>query len=174
MVASRFSPLPVTAARTPSARTPARALCLHITAMFAEAVDGVTGNEPFAPILTTFKYTLFNEHEYAQMSSAKHFCGFHDRYGFFCVGSFFHSDVSNGMNCPAYIGHLPCSIILRANRKGNLPVALETGFPVKVEGQSERSWKRRLPKTGAGCITDRHYRFLVSGRCGLFIFYFRG
>jgi hypothetical protein len=102
--------------------------------MFAEAVEGVTGHEPFAPILTTFQYTLFNEHEYAQMGGAKDFCGFHDRYGFSCVGSFFHGDVSTEMNCPAYIGHLPGSIILRASRKGNLPVALESRFPLKVEG----------------------------------------
>jgi len=102
--------------------------------MLAEAVEGVTGHEPFAPILTTFQFTLLNEHEDAQMGGAEQFRGFHDRYGFSSVGSLFHGDASTFMNCPSDIGHLPGSIILRANRKGNPPVALKMGFPGKVEG----------------------------------------
>jgi hypothetical protein len=102
--------------------------------MLAEAVEGVTGHEPFAPILATFQFTLLDEHEDAQMGGAEQFRGFHDRYGFSSVGSLFHGDASTFMNCPADIGHLPGSIILRANRKGNPPVALKMGFPGKVEG----------------------------------------
>ena len=102
--------------------------------MLAEAVEGVKDHEAFAPILTTFQYTLLNEHEDAQMGCAKQFRGFRDRYGFSCIGSLFHSVASTEKNCPADIGHLPGSFILRANRQGNLPVAMESGFFVKLEG----------------------------------------
>jgi len=69
--------------------------------MFAEAVEGITGHEPFAPILTAFQCTLLDEHEDPQMGSAEGFRGFHDRYGCFRVGSLFHDDASTEMNCPA-------------------------------------------------------------------------
>jgi hypothetical protein len=93
----------VTAAGTTSTRAPAGVLCLHITAMLAEAVERFTGHEPFAPILTTFQYTLLNEDEDAQMGGTKYFRGFHDRNGFSRVGLIFHGDASTLMNCPT--GH---------------------------------------------------------------------
>jgi hypothetical protein len=130
--------------------------------MLLETVEGITGNEPFTHILATFQYTLLYEHEDAQMGGANQFRGFHDGYVFSRVVLLFHGDASTEMNCPADIGHLPGCIILCANRKVNLPVALESGFLGKVEGSRERSGKHRLPKTGAGCITNRHCRSQVA------------
>jgi hypothetical protein len=69
--------------------------------MLAETVEGVSGHEPFPPILTTFQYTFLDEHENAQRGGAEEFPGFRYRYGISSIGKLFHGDASTMMNCPA-------------------------------------------------------------------------
>jgi hypothetical protein len=128
--------------------------------MLAEAVEGVTGHEPFAPILTTFQFTLLDEHEDAQMGSAEQFRGFHDRYGFSSVGSLFHGDASTGMNCPAVIGHLAWKYHIACQAEGKPVRCPENG--VSWQGQRMKGRARETPVAENRCRLHNEQALSVS------------
>jgi hypothetical protein len=69
--------------------------------MFAEAVDGIPGYEPFATFLPSFQCAFLDERQDPQMGRAELFGSCHYRYGFFLNNLIFHFQIPHCSCCSA-------------------------------------------------------------------------